>query len=211
MMKRLIVWRKGSCMSKYYYHATYDLLSFIDILKDKGIKCLRLLGMTIEHDLDKLALNGLDYICLCNKLVNYEDIFGENSFEQFILDSFCFIVSNEINVIKPKVINWTDVYKYMAIKKEVNSDTNQNLQVSIYADEYRAKNIITMDMILGIGLPFEYKYTKEDLTLLRQSLVLAQSLGLDIVDSSDEYFIEKYESRKYNKDEIIQKIKGLGL
>lgn len=198
-------------MSKYYYHATYNLSSFFDILNEKGIKCLSLLGMTVEHDLDKLAFNGLDYICLCNKLPNYEDILGDSSFEQFILGSFCFIVSNEINVIKPKVINWTDFYKYMAIKKKLYSDTKQNLHVSFYADEYRAKNIITMDMILGIGLPFEYKYTKEDLTLLRQSLVLAQSLGLDIVDSSDEYFIEKYESRKYNKDEIIQKIKGLGL
>ena len=198
-------------MSKYYYHATYDLLSFIDILKDGSIKCLRLLENTTINDLDKLAFNGLDYICLCNKLVNYEDIFGDSSFEQFILDSFCFVVSNKIDVVKPKVISWHDFYEYMAIREKLYNDKKQNLHVSTYADEYRTKDKITIDNILGIGLPLEKKYTKEELVLLRQSLTLVRSFGLDIVDSSDEYFIEKYESRKYNKEEIKQKIKGLGL
>lgn len=198
-------------MSKYYYHATYDLLSFIDILKDGSIKCSRLLGNTIEHDLDKLSLNGLDYICLCNKLENYEDIFGDCSFKQFILDSFCFIISKEIDVIKPEVVSWNNFYRYMAIKKKLYSDTEHNLHVSFYADEYRTKDKIALDNILGIGLPFGQRYTKQELELLRQSLVLVKNYGLDIVDSSDEYFIEKYESNKYNKEEIIEKIKGLSL
>lgn len=87
-------------MSKYYYHATSDLMTFKDILKDKQIKCARLLGKTFKHDLSSLGFNGLDYISVCNKLDYYDDIYGESSFEQFIYDHFCFIISGEIKCRK---------------------------------------------------------------------------------------------------------------
>ena len=83
-------------MSKYYYHAVDSFENFIKILNDGEIKSARLLGKTIEKDYLNLGLNGLDYICLCNKLNKY--VLGYNSFESFIVDSYCFIISDDIDV-----------------------------------------------------------------------------------------------------------------
>ncbi len=198
-------------MSKYYYHATSDLSLFRDILKDQAIKSPRLLGKTIEHDLGYLSFNGLDYISLCNKLDHYDDNYGDSSFEQFILDSFCFIISGEINVVKPTIIDWANFYEYIAIKEEIYKNIDLGLHVSFYADEYRVKDKVTIDKILGIGIPVNNHYLKEDLMILKQVLIIANELNLDVVDSSDRAFVEKYETSKYNKEEVVKKLKGLGL
>ena len=193
-------------MSKYYYHGVDSFRIFMKILTDGEIKSARLLGKTLEKDYCNLGFNGLDFICLCNK-VN-EHALGYDSFEYFIVDSYCFIISDDIDVLKPVVFNWDNEIDYLEAKLKA---LNEGMQLSPFIDEYRTKYRITIDNILGIGLPLENKYSKEELVLLRQSLALARSLGLDIVDSSDEFFIEKYESKKYNKEEIVQKIKRLGL
>lgn len=198
-------------MSKYFYHATSDLKTLKDILQDGEIKSPRLLGKTIRHDLDNLGLNGLDYISVCNKLDNYDDSYGESSFEQFIRDSFCFIISSDIEILKPTIIDWTDFYQYMAMKKELYNDMNHGLHVSFYIDEYRTKDRITRNNILGVGLPSNINYSKEDLIILRKVLIMINQLHLDVVDSSDKFFIEKYEIGQYNREDIVKKIKGLGL
>lgn len=192
-------------MSKYYYHAVDSFRIFMKILSDGEIKSPRLLGKTLEKDYLILGLNGLDYICLCNKLD--KNVSGYSSFETFIFDTYCFIISDDIDVIKPSVFKCNNDMDYLEAKSRALSE---GIQLSTFADEYRTKYRITMDKIIGIGIPFNNKYLdfKEE---VKQILDIADVLGLDIVDSSDEYFIEKYESRKYNKEEVVQKIKGLGL
>lgn len=192
-------------MSKYYYHGVDSFRIFMKILTDGEIKSARLLGKTLEKDYCNLGFNGLDFICLCNK-VN-EHALGYDSFEYFIVDSYCFIISDDIDVLKPVVFNWDNEIDYLEAKLKA---LNEGMQLSPFIDEYRTKYRITMDKIIGIGIPFD----KNDIDFkeeVKQIIAIAQALDLDIVDSSDEFFIEKYESKKYNKEEIVQKIKRLGL
>lgn len=192
-------------MSKYYYHGVDSFRIFMKILSDGEIKSARLLGKTLDEDYLNLGLNGLDYICLCNKLNKY--VIGNNSFESFIADSYCFIISDDIDVIKPVTFEWNDDLDYLEAKSKA---LNEGIQLSPFVDEYRTKYRITMDKIIGVGIPFDKKYIDFE-EEARQIIAIAQALDLDIVDSSDEFFIEKYESKKYNKEEIVQKIKRLGL
>ena len=84
------------------------------------------------------------------------------------------------------------------------------MQLSPFIDEYRIKYRITMDKIIGIGIPFDKNYIGFE-EKAKQIIAIAQALNLDIVDSSDEYFIEKYEAYKDYKQQNEEKIRRFSL
>lgn len=192
-------------MSKYYYHGVDSFRIFMKILRDGEIKSARLLGKIIDKDYLNLGLNGLDYICLCNKLSKH--VSGYSSFESFIVDSYCFIISDDIDVLKPVVFEWNNDTDYLEAKSKA---LYEGIQLSPFIDEYRTKYRITMDKIIGIGIPFDKNYIGFE-EKVRQIIAVAQALGLDIVDSSDEYFIEKYEAYKDYKQQNEEKIRRFSL
>lgn len=192
-------------MSKYYYHGIDSFRIFMKILSDGEIKSARLLGKTIDKDYLNLGLNGLDYICLCNKLGKY--VLGYSSFESFIFDEYCFIISDDIDVIKPVLFEWNKDEDYLIAKSKA---LNEGIQLSPFIDEYRVKYRITMDKIIGIGIPFDKKYIDSN-EEVKQIIAVAQALNLDIVDSSDEFFIEKYEAYKEYKEQNEKKIRRFSL
>lgn len=183
-------------MSKFYYHGVDDLLTILKIIDCGYIKSKRLLGYGKEND-----FNGLDYISLCNKGEDY--MYEENklnSYENYIKNSFCFIISDKINAIK---CNYIDIYN--CDESQINGNSDE--RYSDMFDEWQIKDKISLNDIIGIGLPLNYLnkmknyYSSLDYQLERIYL-LASMLNLDIVNTDEENFIEKYESKKAIKDGV---------
>lgn len=172
-------------MSKYYYHGT-TLYNMLEILKCGEIKCQRTLGYNYG-----LGNNGLDYISICNKLDDsmYTD-YLRSSFFKYIKDNYCFIISDSVN----------------AIKASYNSEANKIYRHSDKIDEYQVKDSIDIKDIIGIGIPFgiigniteDNNTTKEE--TINSIISLARVYGLDIIDTTEYNFVEKYEIKKCNND-----------
>lgn len=168
-------------MSKYFYHGT-SLYNMLDILQCGEIKSQRNLGYNFG-----IGNNGLDYISLCNKLDDsLYDNYLHNAFIKYIKDNYCFIISDEVS----------------AIKAEYNSKLNKNYRYSDKIDEYQVKNSIGLDYIIGIGIPFSIlsniseERNSDKKNILNNIIELAKIYNLDIIDTSDNNFVEKYELNK---------------
>ena len=186
-------------MSKFYYHGT-EKESFLSIIETGEIKCRRLLvESNIKLDrtwrLSLPGCNGLEYISLCN--TNEKSLIDKDSaYRTFIVNHYCFIISDEIDAIKT-------IYRYdndsmKRYKKEYNKylkdvDSTE-IRFSIMPDEYQVRGKITMNKIVGIGFPF-WHY-RNNLDELNKIFDLSYKLNLDAVDTANPYFIDEYESIK---------------
>lgn len=192
-------------MSKFFYHGT-DKLSFYKILETGEIKCRRLIeeeNIQINRNVESIfaaGANGYEYISVCNK----NNYFDENdAFNVFVVDSYCFIISDEVDAIK--TINITEDGNHDKYRKEYRKflldNSNSDLRFSIMPDEYHVKTSIPLDKIIGIGFPFKRTSKKE----IEYLFNLSYQLNLAVVDTGNPLFIEDFESNR-NK---IEKIKEL--
>lgn len=195
-------------MSKYYYHGVDDLSTMLSIIKSQEIKSKRLLGDDVEY-----GFNGLDYISVCNKLPKEEyKKYYMNTYENYIKHNFCFIISDEIETIKTEFLDIT-----LHALKEIHEHVvaHPDIRYSDMIDEYQIKDSIPFKYIIGIGLPM--KYIGKLLNLypslsysVHEFCLLIQDLNLDIVNTDEEDFIEKYEEKKnsnvYNKEKEYVRI-----
>lgn len=199
-LERLV---KGDYCSKYFYHGVGRRRSSLDkllrILTTGGIKCKRLLNYGAYY-----GYNDRDYVSVCKKypISEYSDS-RTNAFYEYVFNSFCLIISDEVDAIKTSL---DDIQKN-SLDKEVG------LRVSDMFDEWQVYEQIPLSSIIGIGIPiknikkFMSKLQKEDFELLRKIIIIATGLGLDIVDSSDRKFVEKYERQKLEDPKKIYQAK----
>lgn len=193
-------------MSMFYYHGT-DYYSFINILETGEIKCRRLLSKeNININNGKSAFgpgaNGNEYISLCNKNIN--SIHDEySSFQIFIRGHFCFIICSDIKAL-PTIYKLDEkmvkLYgnEYRKYCSDIDSST---VRFSIMCDEYQVKTRIPMDKIIGIGFPY-LDLKKEEIDYL---IGLGYKMNLDVVNTSDPFFIEEYEKEKC-KNIVLSKL-----
>ncbi len=179
-------------MSKFFYHGVDDLLTMLKIIDCGYIKSKRQLGFSKEND-----FNGLDYISLCNKESNDMYIGSTlNSFDNYIKNNFCFIISNDINATKCEYI---DISK--CTEEQVKLLSNSDVRYSDMFDEWQVKDSISLNDVVGIGLPLNYLnkirsgYYNSEYQIERVFLI-ANMLNLDIINTDEEDFIEKYENSK---------------
>ena len=182
-------------MSKFFYHGVDDLLTMLKIIDCGYIKSKRQLGFSKEND-----FNGLDYISLCNKESNDMYIGSTlNSFDNYIKNNFCFIISGDIDATKCEYIDISN-----CTEEQVKLLSNSDVRYSDMFDEWQVKDEIKLDKIIGIGLPFSlvhsYKYCdKEFEQYLHELYAWVRYLKLDIVNTDDFNFVECYEKEKNDK------------
>ncbi len=179
-------------MSKYYYHGFDDIQTGIEILKSGGIKSRRLLGKE-----NVVGFNRLDYISLCDK--GEQDIYEDDpdcAYLWYIQDQFCFIISDTISVIHPSYVPEDIIYGPF-IKPFLDSHSEK--QYTNLFDEVQVRDEIPLSKIIGIGIPFA-DYEQGLPPEIEEFILLSRVLGFDVVDTSDEDFVEKYESRKERRE-----------
>lgn len=198
-------------MSRFYYHRIIPkkeqlerLCTMIEIIKSGGLKSKRKLNISNLY----VGYNGSDYISLCKKENDY--MYNQindniNAYEDYIYSNFCFIASDEINAIKTKKFDIKGKYvSYMQFYSLAQGD----IRYSDMFDEWQVKDKINMDKIIGIGLPFNlvFSYKNSDLEF-KKYIELLYSLvhkyNLDIVNTEDFNFVEKYEQEKNNSKGYI--------
>lgn len=193
-------------MSKYYYHGIRNGLvldKILNIFKDKGITSKRL-----QHNLCNSGFNGLDYISICKK--EEESLyhkFPNNAFYNYVQDHFCFILTDDLDVIKPEIIPDAKSWNRFELINYFNS--KPGMQFSDMFDEWQVKDYIPLSKIIGIGIPvanlksifltgtmYSSETSRESLDILKKIIFLANELKLDIIDSSELDFVTKYENQK---------------
>lgn len=129
-------------MERIFFHGTgdsdYGFENMLKIICSGGIKSLKLQGSDYWG-----LVNGRDYISVCawddNISHKVEDL--QSAFNGWIFGCPVFIISGDINAIK--------CGKY-------HRDYDANIErVSQYKDEWHVKDIIPLDKIIGIALPFK--------------------------------------------------------
>lgn len=198
-------------MSKYFYHGLgtpYSCDSVISkvlkILVTGGLKCKRNLNMK------DYGYNGLDYVSVCKKYPKEEySCYGSTAWSKFVQNSFCFIISDEVDAIKTETIPKSYWYFPDIIEKMRKHPENR---YSDMFDEWQIKGNVPLASIVGVGIPLkwlenvDWKFHLHALEELKNTLNIIDFLGLDIVDSTEEDFIEKYERRKQEEPNKVQKI-----
>lgn len=181
-------------MSKYFYHGIqgqyFGMKGALTILQTGGIKCKRLLD---PNRFIVLGYNGNDYVSVCKKEEEYKYYERNiNAFYSFVQNSFCFVISNDIEAVKTELPS-----------VPLTEETKKFTRFSDMFDEWQVKDQIPLSSIIGIGIPiseikvlFKIRPELEKLEEIKQILILAEQLELDIVDSSEFGFVEKYEERK---------------
>lgn len=184
-------------MSRYYYHGVNH-----GLVLDKAIEIFQSGGIRCTTGARKIGFNGTDYISICRKELEEEySRHSNNGFYNYVQDRICFIISEEVEAIKPEIIEHADKWNRFELIAYMNS--KPNVRFSDMFDEWQVKGLIPFSSIMGIGIPLQNLsaiLTKTDSNngseRLEKLLSLAESLGLDIVDSSDPQFVEKYEKNK---------------
>ena len=186
-------------MSKYFYHGMMPkkepidkIITMINIIESGGIKSKRKLKINNLY----VGYNGSDYISLCNK--------EDNSMYNFFYDNMN-SYEDEINAIK--TLNFDSKGKYVSYM-QFYSLAQGDIRYSDMFDEWQVKDEINMDKIIGIGLPFNlvFSYKNSD-QKFKKYIELLYSLvheyNLDIVNTEDFNFVEKYEQEKNNSKGYI--------
>lgn len=172
--------------------------TMLEIIDSGGLKSNRLLGNNLAQ-----GYNGLDYISVCEGERFYKYLVRkESAFKLFIKNNFCFILSSDISVVKPKYLNWNHFKHYSDLVNYMN--LFPDYQFSDLFDEWQVKDEISLDYVIGLGLPLkslirthilDVKITKE----LEHLYMLARLFNWDIVDSSSFFSLYNYEKRKVKK------------
>ena len=144
----------------YYYHGTgYNedaLDTMIQIIESGGIK-----SMNQRNTYYDTLYNGEDYISVSKWI--YDDIEDESSYKDssfygWIFNMPCFIIDDSIEAIHAK-----------KVEHGYNLDHNKE-RVSEFVDEWHVKDVIPLDKIVGIALPFGW--IKNSLRVLKKVLVI---------------------------------------
>lgn len=187
-------------MSKFFYHGIRNGFFapniVIDIFKTGDIKSKRL-----QNESYHLGFNGPDYISICRKGTNEDYEKGNNNaFYNYILNSFCFIINDEIDAIKGEFIPEVTEWGRFELVRFMNAHPER--RITDMFDEWQVKDEINFSNIIGIGIPLlwiekmKQEGWSEITDLTRQIIDFASNLGLDIVNSSIPNFIEQYEQSK---------------
>ena len=197
-------------MSKFYYHGVGNIMcnpyiseKMINIIKSGGLKSKKFLNLNIRG-----GYNGMDYVSVCKKEEkNLYEKYPISAFYQYIHNKCCFIISDEISAIKTKYITEDEIdydeskTRYCCLLELVQN--NEGIRYSDMFDEYQVYESIDLEHILGIGLPLDI-YDSNLLDSIKENIKplcdLAISLGLDIVDTRDDNFVEKYEEKMYKNN-----------
>lgn len=197
-------------MSRFFYHGIRNCQlapdTIIDIFKSGGIKSKRRQNRSY-----RIGFNGPDYISICRKCADEEyETDRNNAFQHYILNSFCFIIRDDIDAIPgvytPDVINWNrfELVRFM--------NEHPEIRITDMFDEWQVRDEIGFSHIIGLGIPIDWvkimhqKGYEDVLPLTEQIILLATSLGLDIVNSSAPDFIEQYEKSKESDANIEFKL-----
>lgn len=195
-------------MSKYYYHGIKPYVEHIEsikwlikIIESDGIKSRRLTNQIPLYT----GFNGADYISVCSKEEFNEYMkYPNNCFFKYIHSNYCFIISDEINAIKT---NYFDLDNRFLDSFTISSGEKR---YSDMFDEWQVKDEISINKIIGIGLPidgiFKYGIDDEYKKQLIKLILLVREMGLDLVDTGSLYFIEEYEEEKNNKEYNNEKV-----
>ncbi len=183
-------------MSKYYYHGVKRGLVLdkaLEIFQKGGIKCM--------PGVRKIGFNGLDHVSVCMKEpVEEYGNHSNNAFYNYVQNSICFIILDTIETIKPEIIENADKWNRFELVGYMNS--KPGFRFSDMFDEWQVYKEIPLSAIIGIGIPLEEldtiltKTSGNGAEKIKKLITCALESGLDIVDSSDPNFVEKYESEK---------------
>ncbi len=183
-------------MSKYYYHGVKRGLVLdkaLEIFQKGGIKCM--------PGVRKIGFNGLDHVSVCMKEpVEEYGNHSNNAFYNYVQNSICFIILDTIETIKPEIIENADKWNRFELVGYMNS--KPGFRFSDMFDEWQVYKEIPLSAIIGIGIPLEEldtiltKTSGNGAEKIKKLIPCALESGLDIVDSSDPNFVEKYESEK---------------
>ena len=183
-------------MSKYYYHGVKRGLVLdkaLEIFQKGGIKCM--------PGVRKIGFNGLDHVSVCMKEpVEEYGNHSNNAFYNYVQNSICFIILDTIETIKPEIIENADKWNRFELVGYMNS--KPGFRFSDMIDEWQVYKEIPLSAIIGIGIPLEEldtiltKTSGNGAEKIKKLITCALESGLDIVDSSDPNFVEKYESEK---------------
>ncbi len=193
-------------MSKYYYHGVKRGLVLdkaLEIFQKGGIKCM--------PGVRKIGFNGLDHVSVCMKEpVEEYGNHSNNAFYNYVQNSICFIILDTIETIKPEIIENADKWNRFELVGYMNS--KPGFRFSDMFDEWQVKDQIVTSSIIGIGLPMrwldgvDWRLCLNSLQELKEILSIVEALGLDIVDSSRENFVEEYELEKRKNPHKIYQI-----
>lgn len=191
-------------MSKYFYHGvlfSHDAFQIsYAILKSKRIKTKRELRFSANY-----GYNGMDYISVCRKESHPKEG-QELAFDRYIYNHFCFILRDDLPAIKPIYIGDWSAEEYQAFILE---NEGEDLRMTDMIDEWQVKGGIPSSYIIGMGIPVAWieKNAMDFLPIitlrrLKKIIRLAEAFGIDIIDSSEEDFVERYEAEKENQKRI---------
>lgn len=177
-------------MSKYFYHGYLkkekSIGTMFKVLTSGGIKSVRLRGV---HQ--PIGFNGYDYISVCKKeKPRNNDNRLCSSFDEYIKDSFCFIISNDIEALR--------TVSFFDTPPDTPVFGTPTTRYSVFYDEYQVKDEIPVSKIIGIGIPLNLvnDLPKRHLEILNKIIEIAEALSLDIVDTSNPNFVIEYEQWK---------------
>lgn len=137
-------------LNNYYLHAIKDnkfypskdaIKKLESILEKNNILSRRLQNYKSNY----LSFNGLDYISLCDPSKPRE---GYSAFNYFIKTSLSLVISKDINIINPKIIN-VELNK----PKDLEKYTNSNIRYTNFEDEVQVENNIPLSNIAAITIP----------------------------------------------------------
>lgn len=192
-------------MNRLFYHGMQPrrsslckIKTMLEIIDSGSLKSNRLLGNNLTH-----GYNGLDYISVCSREKIYKYFKKEESaFNLFIKNNFCFILSGDISVIKPKYLDWNCFEHYDDLVNYINSFPGA--QFSDLFDEWQVKDEIPLDYVVGLGLPLQslskiYNLDDKMMKEIERLYMFARTFGWDIVDSDSFFSFYNYEKGKVKK------------
>lgn len=191
-------------MERIFYHGIFpnipciSITKMIEIIQSGAIKSRRLQGVT-----SKFGYNGDDYISICSKEDEKEYFkYPINAYDTYILNGFCFIISDDIPAIK---VRYTEVYNDFDFETiiELMSEKPEQRYSDMF-DEWQVKDEISLNQIIGIGIPYDEvsKLNGEFKIELDILINIATSMGWDIVNTSDAKDLDDYERRILNDEKI---------
>lgn len=194
-----------------YYHGVINGLvdeKILSILKEKEIN-----SASRRKSTNSIGFNENDYISLCKYLG--EETYKEhenNAFHKYILNNFCFIISEDLEVETPIFIeNASTMNRFELMNMRIR---NPNKRFSDMIDERQVYYVIPLEKIVAIGIPynkkpvvgnliklssFTYFTPDEYLDFIGKIESMAADLNIPIVDSSDPNFALVFEEKSKTK------------
>ncbi len=194
-----------------YYHGVVNGLvdeKLLDILKDREIS-----SASKRMLVNRIGFNEGDYISLCKYMG--EEVYKShpnNAFNKYIIDNFCFIISDDIEVEKPVYIEDASTMNRFDLMK-LRTD-NPDKRFSDLIDEYQARYFIPFEKVIAIGIPYHRTPTISNLIKLSNFTYftpdeysefiskiesIAEDYGIPVVDSSNPEFMLEFEERRRAK------------